>query len=336
MMNMYIKALLPFSLLLFFSKNGIAQKKEIIEKWKAAVVSIEGVTDSLTLYDVRSDLPTFDIYNFGTSIFLKKDNKRYLLTARHVLFDEIQSDHDYADRLERIEKEKDSLNKEFRQAGFSYDSVRIYRYIFKVPTLDEDIRGAKFSHLYGLGTGPYNYRSYTFSDSKLDLAVISFDESKPSHFSGKQFANQLENNGYIPVDVDDLDISSNLIEGKNVFAVGFSGTNSIIEGDERSKKTYVTNSGYYAYPELSFGRVEMFNEKLSYFVSYSTVYSLNSGAPLIDSSTGKLIGMLINPLTINKNEDEKNKVRLPSARVIPIKNILQIIEIQNRKDQSNR
>ena len=86
----------------------------VLEKWKKAVVHLEGATDSEGTYSRFKRIdgllkqlqsgkidhqkfveeisgPSRDIRVQGTSLFLMHKGKRYLVTARHVVFDEVSA-----------------------------------------------------------------------------------------------------------------------------------------------------------------------------------------------------------------------------------------------------
>lgn len=135
----------------------LAQSQEVIEKWKNACIHIEGVTDTVTYLDtfdsLNFNLPKRNIRSHGTAIFFKYDKKRYLITARHVLFDKIKAIHEYKDKLKQIEDESDTTLKQFLLSTIEYDSNKIYSLIFKVPTLDEAIKNYKFDFVMNPGVG---------------------------------------------------------------------------------------------------------------------------------------------------------------------------------------
>jgi len=95
-----------------------------INKWKKAVVHLECAIDSEHFYDrmkrmdeLRKQLEegaisqeeyttqiagkTRDVRFHGTAIFLKHNDKRYLLTARHVVWNEISAKREFEEDIQR-------------------------------------------------------------------------------------------------------------------------------------------------------------------------------------------------------------------------------------------
>lgn len=103
------------------------------KKWKKAVVHLECATDSEHFYDrikridqLRKKLDqgkisqeefgqeimgrSRDIRYHGTALFISHNKRRYLLTARHVLFDELSAKREFEEELERAKSWPDGYS----------------------------------------------------------------------------------------------------------------------------------------------------------------------------------------------------------------------------------
>ena len=190
----------------------------LLTKWKKAVVHIEGAADSKDPYERdrewialcdqlergeisreewrrRSDSPTRDRRYQGTAIYLRHLGGRFLVTARHVLWDEFRATAELKEAKRQAGEETnvnapqswiDSNNELAVQSA----AQSIFKIIFRVPTLDEVNKGdpLKPSFLMSLGSGAHSMRPYTFSTEHLDLAVLSLNHRSQSG----SFADELE------------------------------------------------------------------------------------------------------------------------------------------------
>lgn len=159
------------------------------EQWKKSVIHLECATDSVSITerekrteelfeslndgDISDDdffqrlsLGTRDVRFHGTAIFISHKEKRYLLTARHVLFDELSAARDFENGI-RNEK----------------DQCKIFKIIFRVPSFDELLASGTSNSktfLMNLGAGVHSNHPYTFSSPDIDLAIISLGKVRTS------------------------------------------------------------------------------------------------------------------------------------------------------------
>ena len=195
-----------------------------MDKWKKSIIHLECATDSEHFYDrikridsLRKELDegkinrvdfaksigekSRDIRFHGTAIFLADNNKRYLISARHVLWDVYSAKREYQEEINKVQGQKtqlpDILGDYFNQR---YEN-NIFSIIFRVPSLDEVLQ-QKFDHnrafLMNLGAGTSFAVPYTFSEPNIDLAIVSLDQRD----SG--FADDLISIGYDPISTEDL------------------------------------------------------------------------------------------------------------------------------------
>ncbi len=333
-----------------------------IEKWKKAVVHLEipyedysaSEMEIIQLFkDDKIDYKEYYQRTFqnktykegrssGTAIFFKNNNKHYLLTARHVVFDNFSAKNEgikeemkikglpeiirnkisELDKSERIKKaEKEGANK-------------IFSRIFRVRSIDEyDINNTnnRVPDILMSLTSEMIPR-YTFSDPSVDLAIISLDNGivkvEPS------FSQGLLDNGYVPISLNDI-ASENPIEGQDLMAVGFPGSTSRLGNFEVSAAEYNWSSNAIAVPVFSFGKVAMQNQKFHFFWSDLSIYPGNSGGPVI--SNNKLVGIVSAQAVINVEDDKHNAVnlttRIPFGFIIKTKYIKELITQHDKKEK---
>jgi len=320
------------------------------EDWKKAVVHLECATDSEHFYDrikrmdeLREKLDqgeisqeefgheitsrSRDLRYHGTALFISHNKRRYLLTARHVLFDKISADREYKEEPERTKSQPDNT----LQFMLPYTKERalnkIFSIIFRVPSLDEVLQKGAKAHkefLMNLGAGTSDSVPYTFSAPELDLALISLDQRD------SKFADQLIELGY-------ESISSNLIddspssEGADVFSVGFPSATALIGQMSQHPASAHWASSYYSLPVFAFGKVSMLHAELPLYWCDMSIYPGNSGGPVIEN--GKLVGIVSAQATLPIDEAPNVKTRIPFGKIIKTSFVKELLEIQEQKDK---
>ena len=253
-----------------------------------------------------------DIRSQGTGIFISHNNRRYLLTARHVVWD----DHT---------PNPPGLPKEY---AFERSQNQIYGIIFRVPSLDEILSmhpadNPKF--LMNLGSGAPDLTPYTFSDPSNDLAIISLDQEMRQDAA---FADELESRGYTPIPVEKIAEEPGS-EGQEVFTVGFPSATSLIGSVGNKLDHWASN--YHSLPSFSFGRVSMLHDMLPFFWVDMSIYPGNSGGPVI--TDGNLVGIVSQQASIPINEASNLTTRIPFGKMIKAKFVLELLDAQEKKDQ---
>jgi hypothetical protein len=203
---------------------------EVLQRWKRAVINLEGAWNSESDEEFArrgADLDTqraagqiteqefraqrsqraADKRSTGTAVFLKDNSRRYLLTARHVIWDRIS-----AERLHGPPPfVPPSMVKQIQ-----YDT-RLFQRIFRVPSVDEYIasdEAATERDLSGLFVGSPTSLPFTLTDEDSDLGIVSLDQRN------LDFANELHANGFQPITMDDV-ADQPSAEGAEVFTVGY-------------------------------------------------------------------------------------------------------------------
>ena len=318
----------------------------MLQRWKQAVIHIEGAADSVDFRDhhknfheqealyrsgqiseeefsKRIERRSRDIRCQGTALFLTHAGRRYLLTARHVVWNATQAERDYQRDIDFASRWPLSMRHVLHQSAQNAYKDNIFNMIFRIPTIDEieaQLEGPKY--LMNLGSGG-NSAPFTFSSPELDLAIISLDQRDQA------FAEELLERGFKPVSSEDIDDGPET-EGQDVFTVGFPAATAIIGEVSQDRTTAHWSSRFYSLPVASFGRVSMFHEKLYYFWSDMSIYPGNSGGPLIAGD--RLIGIVSAQAFIPVENLPGANTRIPFARIIKAKFIRDLLIKQEEND----
>jgi Trypsin-like peptidase domain len=336
----------------------------MLNKWKKAVIHIECATDSEHSYDkmerLRELIEKFkseeisqdefvkeqllilgklrDIRSWGTALFLIYNSKRYLVTARHVVWDEKSAERELEEEKNRTKSLPENRRRGLLQSAEEKKQNQIFSIIFRVPSRNEIISKDKKnipSFLMNLGAGVTSDLPYTFSSKKIDLAIISLDREHPD----SQFADELLELGYEPISLEDIN-DEPTGEGSEVFTVGFPGAISKIGTLNRQPAEVNWASNNYSLPAFAFGKVSMLNEELPCFWADMSIYKGNSGGPVIEDD--KLVGVVsAQPketssaaVTIQSKKfgEISWNVPIPFARIVKAKYLFDLIEQQEQKD----
>lgn len=325
----------------------------MLNKWKKAVIHIESATDSEHFYDktkrdteliekfkseeisrekfMEERLLIWDVSRdqrlWGTALFLIYKSKRYLVTARHVVWDKKSAEREFQEEKERAMSFPENQRRDMLQSALESQQNRIFSIIFRVPSLEEIISNNEDSippFLMNLGAGLTASHPYTFSPKDIDLAIISLDRG---HLYS-QFADELLERGYKPLSYEDINDEPTQ-EGSEVFTVGFPGSISFIGTLKRHPAEVKWASDMYSLPAFAFGKVSMLSEELFYFWADMSVYPGNSGGPVIEDD--KLVGIVTGQPTVPSSVDSI-RVRIPFALIVKAKYLFDLIEQQEQKD----
>ncbi|WFO17123.1 serine protease [Cellulophaga baltica 4] len=318
-----------------------------INKWKKAVIHLECATDSEHYEDkikridesqkllndgkiteeeyiIQLTGKSRDIRSQGTAIFLKHNEKRYLVTARHVVWDKLSAEMNIKKAVDEYNK-NGGVNQEILNRLNENATNEIFRIIFRVPSIEEISKGSKAkSFLMNLQAGG-SYR-YTFSNPNFDLAIISLD------FGDSTFADELIDLGFEPIAINDIE-SAPIEEGKEVFTVGFPQATSLLGQLSISSAENNWSSSYFSAPVFSFGKISMFHNLLNFFWTDMSIYPGNSGGPVILEN--KLVGVISAQALIDVEGSSENlKTRIPFGKIIRAKYILELLKIQEDKEKN--
>lgn len=320
------------------------------EQWKRAVVHLECATDSEHFYDrikrmneLREKLDQGEISHeefgeeiaersrdlrfHGTALFISHNGRRYLLTARHVLFDEHSAKREIKEEIQRAE----SWPQHSRQHILSYANERalnnIFNIVFRVPSLDEVMLGGGSGHrefLMNLGAGTSSTVPYTFSSPDLDLALVSLDQRD------ERFAEELIGLGYSPISSDLIEDGPSS-EGADVFTVGFPSATALLGQVSQHPASAHWSSSHLSLPVFSWGKVSMLHPQLPFYWCDMSIYPGNSGGPVIEN--GKLVGVVSAQATLPIDDAPQVRTRIPFGKIIKTCFVNQLLETQVAKDR---
>lgn len=318
-----------------YSASDIVKGVVDLERWKRCVVHLECAADCTEASEriarmqqieqrvqAREPLSEDDIPEVtsgsralrfrGSSVFLKHDKRHYLLTARHVLTNK---------ELARatLERLPDWTTSEMRQHSEAALKNWAFEIVFRVPSLDEVLRGSEVHHsLMALGAGTYERAAYTFSEASVDLAVVSLNTRD------KEFVDELTAAGYVPVTLDDVGEQPSA-EGAEVLAVGYPGSVAVLRTMPLESAHAHWASAAVSLPVFSWGRVAMLHEALPKFWADLTIYPGNSGGPVIEDD--KLVGIV-------SAQARVEGVRVPFANVAKAQPLRALLEAQFAKEKA--
>lgn len=321
------------------------------ERWKKAVVHLECATDSEHFYDrikrinqLRKKLDrgeitqeefgqeitgrTRDLRYHGTALFISHNERRYLLTARHVLFDELSAKREYEEELERAKSWPEGSRHYILQHANDRALNNIFNIVFRVPLLDEVLQQGGEAHrefLMNLGAGTSCSVPYTFSSPELDLALISLDQ-RDSHF-----ADQLVALGYEPIPSDQIGESPSS-EGADIFTVGFPSATALIGQVSQHPASAHWASSHFSLPVFTFGKVSMLHRELPFYWCDMSIFPGNSGGPLIEA--GRLVGVVSAQAVLPIDDAPNVRTRIPFGKIIKTAYVKDLLHIQEQKDRN--
>jgi len=322
----------------------------MLDKWKQAVIHLECATDSEHFYDrikrmgeQRALLDqghitheqfaneisgrSRDIRFHGTALFLSHGGRRYLLTARHVVWDERSAKRELEEEAQRALSWPEHMRQHLLQSAVERAQNNIFNIIFRVPLVDEVMaKQENRGLLMNLGAGASFTVPYTFSDPDLDLALISLDQRD------SRFADELESRGFVPISSDVIADGPDA-EGQEVFTVGFPSSTALIGQVSQHPASAHWSSSHYSLPVSSFGRVSMLHGALPFFWADISIYPGNSGGPIV--ANGRLVGVVSAQATLPIDEVPDVRTRIPFGRIIKSSFVRAMLEAQEQKDQQH-
>lgn len=330
--------------------NEIGYKEKLLAKVKDKIISADEYLDSAMAYNLRNPTLSKKIIFTGTCIFYKAGGKRYLITARHVVFDTIgvafqkKYHNDTFDRsLQLFEDIFIIPNYSYELNDTSRNHIKITQTTINIKGISEGDKFTKSDSASSEATLISNHRLFgftafevvdktprecypvTFSNAGLDLAILSLDNKYAMYLGDLKYKNlgdYLESKGYLPITIDDLaDEPSS--EGSNIFTVGFPGATSKVAFPNLSPVEKQFSALEQSLPVFAFGKVAMLAKELAYFWSDMSIYPGNSGGPVIEN--GKLVGIVSRQAT-------NDGVRIPFGLIIKAKYVKELLKIQQQKD----
>jgi hypothetical protein len=220
----------------------------------------------------------------GTAIYVADSGRKYLVTAKHVIYDPQESKSTTGPRL-------------FRDI-----SIRTpYEYFLKKKVNDASI----------LTTGYGPVSPFYLSDDATDIGIISLQASLTNFL-----IKTLEEDGYEPISMEDINRTEEITTGDAIAAIGYPDISRV--GVFQKRNDYQSN--IVVLSVSTFGNIAMAHGQLSYFIGDITVYPGNSGGPIIKDN--KLIGIVSGQVLIPVDHSNKLSSRGTLAKVIRAEHIL--------------
>jgi hypothetical protein len=337
-----------------------------MNRWKQAVVHLECATDSehfgdrikriaalqqqrqegsITPEEFAGQLSggSRDIRSQGTAIFLEDGGRHYLVTARHVLLDELAALREIEEEQRSAQSTPEPMRQSLVDSARERAERRIFGIVFRVPNLDEVIAGTaqNLPFLMNLGAGVPRMAPFTFSAPELDLAIVSLDQRD------RRFADDLIVKGFRPIALDDI-ADGPTEEGAEIFTVGYPAATALVYQISQHAASANWSSSYVSLPAFAFGRVSMLHSGLRFFWADMSVYPGNSGGPVIESD--KLVGVVSHQPLIRidvENTDpplpaqivelfSRLTTRIPFGNMIKAGHIRALLDAQKEKDNRLR
>lgn len=291
-----MKPLFLFSLLTLSITTKAQVKDSIIEKWCKAVINLDCRPSKNLLPDNR-----VSEYKIGSAIFLYYKNNYYLVSARHVLED------------------KEEINR-----AYTKDPDPICYKIFVVERGDSLAGYSDPVMLMNLGSET-SRRPYIFSSDEDDIAVVSLKYHTA-------FTEALLNKGYVPITLDDINVSCSIEPDQKIMAIGFSG--DLFDNGRLANITlgqFASKSPLPSLPVVTEGTIGDIRPEKNTFVGNIFATKGNSGGPII--SDNKLVGIVSRQITTFKRVSEREFGYYRSRELHFIKSsmILPLVERLNRE-----
>lgn len=310
------------------------------ERWKKALIHLECATDPEHRHDrdKRIDQETARLKNgeitpvqfadrvlsgsirdlryHGTALLVVHAGRRYLLTARHVVFDERTAAHELKEEVRKSESYPDDVRRHILEIEVERAKNRIFDIIFRVPSLDENLAGQGMpAFLMNIGA---TRSGYIFSEPEIDLALISIHQEK-------RFVDELDALGYVPIPSGDISDGPDF-EGQEVFAVGFPSSTALLGRVNQHPAIANLASARYSLPVAAFGRVSMLHQALPFFWSDLSIYPGNSGGPVVCGD--RLVGVVSGQATLPIDEVPEVRTRIPFGKIIKSSHVRSLLAAQ--------
>ncbi len=329
-----------------------------LQRWKKAVVHLECATDSQSIekyvahvHEVQKQFSEgkisveqmtqslsegrMDLRGRGTAILLEASNRRYLISARHVIHDRERAERELREATNGHGDKADTFNRALLDYGRRRAETLVYSAIFRVPSLTELVKTRRLApaeFIMNLGAGTYEAGAYTLSAPEIDLAIVSLDAGY------SEFANELVALGHLPISLSDCG-DELPVEGADVFSVGYPDAMSSL-GRYELYPGFKFSASVFSLPCFSFGKVSMVSSELPFFWADVTIYPGNSGGPVVGK--GKLIGIVsAQPIIPVENRSQNGSgaepflsTRIPFAKVIHSRFVRDLVQKQKVKDKA--
>jgi len=283
--------------ILFCSKSlcfsQTTKERQLLSKWEKAVLNLETERRIYNLHKIDSLLKVGETKNFnkfqmdsirnllnhtitstGTAIYVQFNKKKYIVTAKHVISDEVLVDQ------KRYESRTGIANWDTLDAIAPRVSVRTP---FKYFTDSSKINNfAVLPNSFYRGFLPF----FFISDSTGDgIEVISLQDK-----NFRILDSVIITDGYQPIDISGLINSEEINILDEVYSIGYPEGVSIVGHIKQAPNFQISQQLEFVKPFTVKGNVAMYDKKIEHYFVDLTIISGNSGGPIIKN--GKLIGIV--------------------------------------------
>lgn len=289
-----------------------AQRNSIIDttfkKWRSDP-SLIGFSDWDLRTEIMKRLHGIRGGSHGTAIYLTDSDKYYLITAAHVLIDDIAT-LSWKEQIEPYKQYTDGTEK-----IFVYEGLKVRRRFDSPEYINTSFRSSVLS-IEGFQDKD---NAYSMNVAE-DVAVVSLNMGA----SGKIWRESLDSMGYKPIRISDLNFDSKYDIGNDLMCIGFPVLSRISDPSPELKGMGIIEGSARTLPVYSWGKISLSHDSLFYFWGDISIYPGNSGGPVIHDN--KIIGIVSRQASI-PIEGADRKATSFSAR-IPFGNFIKINAIQ--------
>jgi|SRR3990170_1319482 len=212
----------------------------------------------------------------GSAIYFLFNKKHYLITARHVLIDTTS----IYDTLSFYKNGYDVFQKIFL---VEHPQNITKHNIVKADKYGNIVDASHNEDTFIMGISTLNCK---LSSPQQDLGILMLDEI----YDSKSFIRALEEKGYIPIEIADIDTICNIKTNEKIFAIGYPDESLVLNKWQFLPRALLNwESWGVAIPVISYGEIEANSNDTDYFYGNIFVYLGFSGGPVIRG--GKLIGI---------------------------------------------
>ena len=269
--------------------------KKDIAQWQKCVVNLETegklfskfqVVQQLEQYrqqgypqaaldSIQQKLTTATATHTGTAVYVKDGNRRYLITAKHVLLDSALTRQKMYEQAQHLLKHGENA-----EAIYSRISVR-------TPIDYASHNSINNRAVYNYEHLSANLQPYILlpDSADNDLAIISLQEK-----NYKLLDAILQQDGYQPIAIDKVFAAEDLSVGEDIYTIGFPENISVVGKVNVPASTPMYQLNQVVSSFTTFGKVSMSSTSLNFFYAALPISFGNSGGPVIKD--GHLVGIV--------------------------------------------
>ena len=233
------------------------------------------LSGQITMDEYRKRIDSIDrnySLRLGAAIFLKANDRHYLLTAGHLVSDSTALLPNQICKNILLVRNMGVPDSIFDAGNFSSEN---------------SATGQRRKFNLELPEIRYDSSFYVFSDSgNDDLCIVDLDACK----NGKDFTGTLYQTGYIPVSVTDININCSVRVKQDILAIGYPDEAVFDYAASLPQTEILRKSNRVSLPVVTKGQIASVSDTSNYFDSNIFVYKGNSGGPVI--ANNQLVGIV--------------------------------------------